>query len=356
MENSFDLTPHRIVEHDPLARRLGRHVEPLRFALSGLILGVLQTLVFPFLAGVLQQGSAVDWPNLVVMLVLIPLILGWYAWQPRAILKVYEGLLARLTAPQQKNVNPANTLLAPHKFGAYTWLVLAASITATVVLAWRLLSGGEPSWENATVPLILLRLIIRFLAFYTLLMFLVRQIQVSVSINRFFQRFRATLNPLHPDESGGLRVLGTYALNSAGLVMVVGMVLSLQYLSARSADLPVGPEFPAEVLIYLVAGPAVFFIPLLESHRQMVSARNTLLAEIAEEFEHLYQEIKHRLAKNEEMADALVQLEAVEDLYNVVARAPSWPFNAPILSRFGGLIAVPILIPAIAEIIVDLMR
>jgi len=289
------------------------------------------------------------------MLVLMPLILGWYAWQPHAIMKVYEALLSRASHQQDATINPAVTLFASHKSPGLPWLVVTFSAAATAVLAFRLFTNSAPSWENANVALLALRLAIRFITFYTLLMFLVRQIQVSVSINRFFKRFRANMNPLHPDESGGLRVLGSYALNSAGLVMFVGILLSLQYLSAQWGNAPLGPEFLVEVLIYLIAGPAVFFIPLMESHRQMLSARNKLLAEIAEEFETLYQEIKNRLAKNEELADVLVQLEAVEDLYNVVAKAPSWPFNAKILSRFGALIATPVLIPAIADILTNLI-
>jgi hypothetical protein len=354
MKSPTQLTLGKIVAHDPIARRLARHLEPLRFGIAGLLLGCAQTLILPVFAGVLEEGSVVDWPNLVVMLVLMPLILGWYAWQPGAIRNVYETLLARTRTKEEGATSPINTLIAPHKSTWLTWVVLAVSIAATAALILRLSDTASPSWENATPALLICRLIIRFVTFYSLLMFLLRQILVSVSINRFFRRFQVNFNPLHPDESGGLRILGHYALNSAGLVMMVGLLLSLQFLSARWGGSPLGPEFIFEVLVYLVAGPAVFFIPLMQSHKQMSLARNKLLVEIAEEFEQLYQVIKIRLSRSENLADALIQLDAVEDLYEVVAKAPSWPFSAAILSRFGGLIAIPILIPAIADVLANL--
>jgi len=309
----------------------------------------------PSFAGVLKSGSLADWPNLVVMLILLPLILGWYAWQPLAILKLYQALLSRVEHPQDRTINPSITLLASHKSRGLTWLVLGMSLAATAALALRLSEDTASSWENASFALLAVRLAIRFIIFYALLMFLVRQILVTIVINRFFKKMKVSLNPLHPDESGGWRILGKYTLNSAGLVMVVGLLLSLQYISARWGGSLLGPEFPFEVMFYLLAGPAVFFLPLLQSHKQMLAARNTLLVEIAEEFEQLYQTLISRLAQNKDLTSTLVQLEAVEELYAVISDAPSWPFNFAILSRFGGLIAVPILFPAVVDVIASLI-
>lgn len=352
MENR--LTLQRIIENDPLANWLSRYMNPLRFVAGGLILGSVQMLVLPAFAGVLTTSSLIDWPNLVVMLVLMPLILAWYAWQPFAILKLYQILLSRVPHPQSEGINPVVALLASHRSRGLTWLALVVTLVATTSLALRLFTETVPSWENATLALIVMRLLIRFIIFYALLMFLVRQVLVTVALNRFFKRTRISLNPLHPDQSGGLRILGSFVLNSAGLVMVVGFLLSLQYMAAHWGGSRLGAEFPFVVLSYLLAGPLVFFLPLMQVHKQMLAARNKLLVEIAEEFEQLYQNLMGRLAQNLDVADALVQLDAAEELHAVVSEAPSWPFSLAILSRFSGLIAAPILLPAAVNVVVNL--
>ena len=192
MNASTQLNLQGIVQQDPLARRLIRQLEPVRFMLAGLILGITQTLVLPVFAGVLESGSLADWYNLVIMLVLVPLILGWYAWQPRAILHLYQTLLERIPPQQQGTANPYIILNASYKYPSLTWLVLAISMGATIALALRLFSAGSASWENATISLFAVRLVIRFITFYTLLMFLTRQIIATVVINRFFRKLRVT--------------------------------------------------------------------------------------------------------------------------------------------------------------------
>ena len=353
MDSPSRLTLHAIIANDPLALGLRRWLHPIALAAAGLFLGTLYTIILPRFAGVPATVSPGDWPTFVVMLVLVPLILGWYAWQPAAIHNLYQVLLSRVTPTAGGAGRPVASLLILHRSRLGAWLALVVTVLITAALAARLMPSS--GWTVGAAAVIITRLFIRFITIYTLLMFLVRQLTVTVGINRIFRRAKVKLTPLHPDRAGGLRMMGNFALGSAGLVMVVGSLLSLQYVDARLGGPPLGPEFLVEVLVYLVGGPAVFFLPLLQAHRQMQVARTSLLSEISNEFDQLYQDLKARLSRMEDPAEAMVQLEALEEFYEVAADTPVWPFSVGMLRRFSGIIALPILMPAIVDTIINLM-
>ncbi|MCC7358733.1 MAG: hypothetical protein IT317_04620 [Anaerolineales bacterium] len=354
MPDPIRLNLQAITATDPLAAWLRSYLHPLLFAAVGLALGALYTLILPQINGVLAASLA-DWPTLLVMLVLVPLILGWYAWQPSAMLALYQGLLARVSEADGAPARMAALLADEHQVRWWTGLVLALTLVFTAALALRVLPAAGPAAGLLVWVVAALRLLIRCLTIYVLLMCLVRQLILILNLNRLFQQAVVQLNPLHPDRAGGLWIMGRFALHSAGLVMLVGLVLSLQSIGARQGGASLGPEFGVEVAVWMVGGVAAFFLPLVEAHRQMAAARTALLSDIVVELNRHGHELMTRLARRETAEASMEHLEALEDFYALAEAAPVWPFDAETLRRFAGVILLPIVLPAAVDAVINVL-
>jgi hypothetical protein len=184
MPDTRRLNLQAITANDPLAAWLRSYLHPLLFAAGGLALGVLYTLVLPQITGTLLASLA-DWPTLVVMLVLVPIILGWYAWQPAAVLSLYQGLLARVSDSADARARAAAALADEHQAPIWTWLALVLTLLFTAVLAARL-------WPPDGSALTLTAGIgwycpdHCYLTIYTA-MFIVRQMMLTLGLSRLFQ-------------------------------------------------------------------------------------------------------------------------------------------------------------------------
>jgi hypothetical protein len=110
-----------------------------------------------------------------------------------------------------------------------------------------------------------------------------------------------------------------------------------------------------EVAACLVGGLAAFFLPLVQAHRQMAAARTALLSEIAAELDRHSQDLMQRLARREAADEIMVHLESLEDFYELADEAPVWPFDAGTLTRFAGVILLPVVLPAAVDALINVL-
>lgn len=164
------------------------------------------------------------------------------------------------------------------------------------------------------------------------------------------------VSPTHPDSTGGLMPIGRAALFMALGVFVSGLGLTAIAVQSYLTHSPLNAVFVLLVVLYLILGPVLFFLPLAPLRRAMIDAKQRYLLEA----DHLYQaaETQHR----EDVLGLKVDANALQGhsaLAHLIERAGDmtvWPFDRKTFRRFLGLLVTPILpllkeIPIVAELI-----
>jgi hypothetical protein len=346
---------------DPLARLISRwRIKPYGVMFIVAAYGVLHALALPALFGHLHTAQGItgaldDWPNLVIILLLVPLVMGYYAWQPAIIQALYDGIAGR--AGHNPAAAPrASELL--HPLGWPVWAVIGSAVGALecVLRITDFRNLATPTWQNANWLMVVSLLPLRFVTFYALVFMLVRQVAVLFGLNRFFMEFSVEIQPLHPDRAGGLRLLGDYVFTNGLVVAIVGLILGMELLRVKAEVAVTTPEFFAEFIAYFLAAPTVFFIfPLYSAHTRMVEAKQKLLAEIAEQFDLEYRVLLDGLRQDVLKLEEVERLEAIQKIYEITQSSPDWPFNLGLISKFGAAVLLPVLAPLGVDLIANLL-
>ncbi len=346
----------QIQRGDPLARALSHWgLGPWTVTLGVAAYGAAYALALPALFGHLWTAGGVtgaldDWPNLVIILLMAPLTIGYYAWQPAIIQATYAGIAAR-AGRNALAAKFAQALTRPLGWPAWLWAALLASTLECWIWIHDQLAAYGLQWTNAN-PLMMVTFVpLRFLSFYVLMFIIARQAVVLVGLNRFFGRFTTEIQPLHPDHAGGLRVLGDYVFTNGLLIAVVGLYFGMEILRVRAYRTPLTVEFYVQLAVYLAAAPAISLLPLLSVHARMREAREKLLAEIAEQFDLEYRSLLDGLRRDELKLDEVERLEAIQKIYHIAQSSPEWPFDLGIVSRIGAAILLPLLLPLVVNLL-----
>jgi hypothetical protein len=344
---------------DPLVQLFARwRLKPYAVCLIVALYGALHALVLPALFGHLRTAGGVvgvvdDWPNLVIILLLLPFVLGYYAWQPAIIQTLYDGIAHR-AAHNPAAAPRAAALLRP--LGWPLWTVIGCTVGALECVWWIAAIRGLTllSWQNVNWVMAASLLPLRFIIFYALVFMLVRQLTVLFGLNQFFIEFSVEIQPLHPDRAGGLRMLGDYVFTNGLVVAIVGLILGMELLRVRADVAVVTPELYGELALYFLAAPTVFFLlPLYSAHIRMVEAKQKLLAEIAEQFDLEYRVLLEGLRQDVLKLEEVERLEAIQKIYEIAQSSPDWPFNLALISKFGAAVLLPVLLPLGVELIAN---
>ena len=158
-------------------------------------------------------------------------------------------------------------------------------------------------------------------------------------VRKLVRAFQLSIQPFHPDQCGGLKLLGNFCfglgsplLFASGLLIGYSMFALWEYSPAIngreiSADLLLSVGFALLNLLWLLPGIVlVFILPLRAIHRKMVSEGKTNESSYFTRTEALREEIQALLdTKQVEAAKAVQEEKAlVETLYSPY---PTWPFH-----------------------------
>jgi hypothetical protein len=350
----------RIWQGDPLARAFSRlHLSPFEVVLAVGAYGVVHALALPAVFGHLRTtpgipGTLDDWPNLVIILLMTPPVIGYYAWQPAIIQSMYDGISARVGRSPAAAARAAE-FLRPLQWPI--WAVVAAAVGALECWSWTLdlRYSARRTWENANGLMMASIVPLRFLVFYAIVFVLVRQVVVLIGLNRFFSEFAVKIQPIHPDRAGGPRVLGDYVLTNGMLIAVLGLILGMELLRVRVDTASLTPEFYGELVAYFAVAPTVILLPLLSAHTRRGEAKQKLMAEIAEQFDLEYRVLLDGLRRDELKLENVQQLEAIQKIYPIAEASPDWPFNLGIRSKFGATVLLPVLVPLGVDLVANVL-
>ena len=177
---------------------------------------------------------------------------------------------------------------------------------------------------------------------------------VMFFINKLSREFKLRILPKHPDRSGGLRPLGDLCFNSALVILVPAITLSI-WVVVGSQPLP-GFEvyalwsgiFRKWLIVLSIASAFLFIQPLYGIHRQMEKQKQ----EIQHEMDEVSRQIGTILLKlrtqaetfgSEERIQQLAQLEFLRKVYEENSQVPTWPFDLNIVLRLAAVEAIPVM-------------
>lgn len=341
-------TPLREIFHgDPLARFLAwRGFSPLRSWLFCLGYGFFYGTLLPLVLGRFAD-AVVDWPTQVIVLVVFPLLLGYYAWEPFTIQALFDGLRPRVQQGAYNEEKIAD-LMKPLSRRIWFWLALAVGLVQAFYIVFSRYTDIQ-GWQSANLLQLLALSLLRFLAFYAVTFILVRQIWCTIAINRFLTIFPIEIAPLHPDKASGLRPLGYYVLSRGFVIGVMGLLLGMALLRIRAGLEVFSVELAIELGLYVLVAPALFLSPLLQANRLMTAAREKVLEEISRRFEREYYASVEQVRQGGGTQEYVEEIEALQKLYDISEKAPTWPLNLDVVSKFSAAVVLPVLMPLLMD-------
>lgn len=339
----------RMFRGDPLARFLWKKgVTPLRMGLVVFVYGLIYCIILPIFLGTLGDALR-DWPTLVIVMGVSPILLGYYVWEPFSIQQLYDGVGERVQKGRYDEAQ-ISRLTRPMGRPGWFWLALLAGLFEATYIAIH--NANVPSnWQNIS-PLMIATLIpLRFLSFYAVTFIISREIINIISINRFLTIFPMEIAPLHPDKAGGLYVMGRYVLSRGLIIGMAGMLFGMNLLRVQLGLGTLSAEFYIEMIVYTIATPSFFILPLWQAHRLMLKAREKIMREIAEKYEDQYYQSLEHLKTGQLNNEHIGNIEALQKLYEIAEKAPTWPLNMGIVSQFSAVVLVPVFLPMALDFI-----
>jgi len=328
-------------KNDQLARWLFRRgLRPVQLASFVFIYGLIYSFLLPLLYGELSQALS-DWSTLIIVLVVMPILVGYYFWQMQSIQTLFNSLASQVT---DKKLRQKASLPFAHLFGhpIWFWLSIVIGIVQSVYIFY-VMSYDRTGWQSHLWITIAL-LPLRFMAFYALVYVIARQAITIISVNRLLDVYPKDV-VLQLDGNAGLFKLGRHTLSIGLIAGLVGLIFGLTLLRIQQGLENYSAEFVLEIIIYLVASPTLFVLPLWKAHLLMERTRNELLLEIEREASAQYAACLGAMRSGKLVGEDGERLEALERLVERTKRLPTWPLNIGIVSRFGAAVILPILVP-----------
>ncbi len=157
------------------------------------------------------------------------------------------------------------------------------------------------------------------------------------------------LQPLHPDGAGGMGNLGKMSLRFNGGVLFT-FLNSFALYHTHGVTMP----FAGGVFIQIMALYVVFFLPLSQPHKAMLTKKINLMEHLSLMQKSINDVLIDKLAGgfdsfSKDIDEIIEQKDNVLKIYNETKQLPTWPFNTSTISKFGISANLPVLV-AIIEI------
>ncbi len=181
------------------------------------------------------------------------------------------------------------------------------------------------------------------LEFYLGVIISIRQILAIKSLNILFKHSEPNIHPLHPDGAGGLASVGSFAINTAFVGILVGVwAVTLTNGPIQRGLEPEPPWFTLGLLVlYIVLTPVLLITPVWTTHIAMKTVKYKMLAKISEDFDKKVKNIPkrgNRINLNEDLEQLIKIYQIIQDTY------PEWPFSTSALKKFGVTYFIPLVL------------
>lgn len=321
---------------------------------SVLLLSVIPIVLSSFNGRLVNETLAIDMVHdygyMVMYLLLLPFFIFFIPFYLRGLGKVLDQLRAGGTliisdSRYGEAIDYSNRLF---NSSAVTWLPYVLTFLLSSANLYNFLVAADNSWFYLSLmdgPLSAVIVAIPTILFY--LFFFLLAVRVGATflvINRVLDG-NLDVQPLHPDNCGGLSPLGEFAMKISWAGIGVGLPIMILVYVNYSNNIPNYQVYNAlNIGTYLMAMVTLFFMPLLGARKSMMRSKNEELRMINNRFQVERRNILARMnsGTNEHLHTA--NLEELIKLYEVAKAMPVYPFNTKNVVRFLGGTLWPILL------------
>lgn len=335
-------------------------INPFLFGLSHLLgIALLSTLVAFISQSMWIDGSDIglfeDWIVWSLIILVIPVISGYYLWSYESIVELFEHL--KKTDIIEIPGDQFRVILS----SAYSskWRILfVLSVTFFSTSIFYASRSDILSWTSSGNLIKICSTICTAWCFYLGTMLIANLISNALVLNKVFRNKKLSINPLHPDRAGGLHKLGYYSVKTAYLIGSMGILLGLvEYQFAAEGLSSVYWGIHIFIPAYIILSLLCFFFPLLAAHKGMEAARESLLDNISIQFREDYLKIHSDLTGTaDQIENGSKKIKALQEFYKLTEGFPVWPFDTKTLSRYLLTVPspfIPVLFVALESVLLD---
>ncbi|MEL6556225.1 MAG: hypothetical protein AAFQ63_22625 [Cyanobacteria bacterium J06621_11] len=343
---------------DPIANFIHKKLQlsPFLFGLLNAVNGTLVYLLTAWASNTLWPDPTTqakelleDWFPWMWVLFIVPIVLGYYLWSFRAINEVIREFSASDVADidESEFAEISQIIVNIYRSKWRKFLALASAAIFSIFVYITRDSLGN-SWTSSHILPRVMLTAITFAVVYMgsiLVLNLISNIGILHSILQTeLEKQDFKINPLHPDKCGGLRCLSDYAIRTAYLAAVLGIMVGFieyQFIT-QGTEIAwyVHLIVPLDILLSIVC----FFGPLVAAHRGMKRAKNELLLEISKQFQSDYSQIHAGLTNDAEtLQKGAAKIQELQAFYAVTNDFPIWPFDVRIFRQFLITVSSPLL-------------
>ncbi|OLD34030.1 MAG: hypothetical protein AUI50_08295 [Crenarchaeota archaeon 13_1_40CM_2_52_14] len=175
------------------------------------------------------------------------------------------------------------------------------------------------------------------------------------------------LKPFTEDRTLGLKPFGTASLRLASIYAVFPVTLTLLELVTLNVEIPGGititfaPLRLTDVIFsfgLILAGIALFFLPLLSIRKRLQEAKRQELSWVTPRYTTIIQKLREQISKTppedrssqtQALADELTMMRQVQQ---DIQKIQSWPFDLGVVSRLATVLVIPPILGVLARILI----
>lgn len=316
--------------------------------------GVLGVVVLQWVLGAVEL-LALPWNyipiwNSIFLIAVMPIFWGYYALTRHRIPRLH-GCLKENKILVDIEIDQFRVFVNKFK-ASYSSLVI--SVIALVCGSLYVIFTQFVLWKNQPPPFPTSGLhavyshIWVFFSIYVSTLTVIRELIAIYWLNYFFRHFSIQIHPLHPDGAGGLGFIGNHYLGLTLLIIAIGYWLSfLNFLTPLTEGQPLNLNFEVIVgwILFLIAAPFSFFVPLWSAHLAMKRNKMAKLQVISEQYdsdiEHIQSNLNLDVTVLEKRTKKATELYEIYQMTNKIH--PTWPYSAQTLRRFSLSALLPVI-------------
>jgi hypothetical protein len=274
---------------------------------------------------------------------------------PRTLLKLNISNVFDLDVEKWKDfVDNANTkfskihlTLIPYGIAILIAAIASFEYLFTDANRWYRISFTSGwKWAGfAQIPVILF-------TYYLIALLVIRIVVVYFILRDFFKNSPA-IQPLHPDNCGGLSSLGELSMKLNLGVFLFGIISFIAiYVNLKIYQRPIW--YPLNIMTtigYFTGSSILFFLPMFSTHNAMKRSKNKMIQKISDRFLRTINNTIKIVEGNTPIKDELDELDSLKKIYDVASKMPVYPFNFTNVTSYLGSIVTPVLIFVIQQII-----
>jgi len=177
---------------------------------------------------------------------------------------------------------------------------------------------------------------------YYIIALIVYKVAVTVWALQRVLNMNIIIQPMHPDNAGGLRPFGqlSVAINSFLAVVIVFITMLLVFDPFASTN----PVYVASFVLLYISAPFLLVLSLSKANRKMAEKKNEAMKRLGLSFDHYYQKLSRGPLTEPYDIESADELIRIKELYKVVETMPVWPFDAKSVKRFITTITMPVIV------------